>query len=314
MNERILIVDDDEKLLKGYKRNLGDSLPIDFAIGSDEGLSFLNSGNTYAIVIADMRMPKMNGIEFLEQSKILSPESIRMMLTGNSDIETAMDAVNRGNVFRFLTKPCPAEKIKEALTDGLNEYRKNESERSAAKIDILTGLHNRRHLEDKIAEETNLQKRYSHIERKYSVIFIDLDNFKHYNDTYGHPVGDLLLKEFADVIRKVVRTTDFAARYGGDEFVLLLPETDVNGAKILAQRINEELAVKKQFQPEIEALLGTSITIDDTVRLSCSIGIAPLDKNSLADTITRADNAVLEAKRTGKNRFVIWEDKTASTQ
>ena len=312
MDEKILLVDDEQNLLNGYKRILGSDFQIDLALGPEEGLAMLNSGNSYMVIVADMRMPGMNGIDFLVQAKIISPQSIRMMLTGNSDVETAIEAVNFGNVFRYLTKPCPSEKLKEALTEGIIEYKSRFVELEAASIDSLTGLYNRRRLEEKIKEDNELRKRYGSAKSEYSVMFIDLDNFKYYNDTYGHPVGDLLLKEFSGLIKRIIRTADFAARYGGDEFLILLPETSIDGAEILAGRIKEEIVKENQFQHKIESLIGSFSMPDMDKKLSCSIGIA--DATSGTDLLTilkHADDSVLEAKRSGKNCFIVWDKNKA---
>jgi two-component system, cell cycle response regulator len=309
MPERILFVDDDRNLLDGLRRNLANEFPADYACGPGEALVLLNSGIPYSVVIADMQMPGMNGIQFLTQVKSVSPRSIRIMFTGNADVGTAVDAVNQGSVFKFLTKPCPMEMLKEALSEGIQEYRARAAEYKAANIDPLTGLNNRRRLEEKISGENELRKRYPDLKRrKYSVVFMDLDNFKYYNDTHGHPVGDLLLKEFAGILTRVIRTADFAARFGGDEFFLLLPETGTEGACTLAGRIKEELEREERFIPKIELLTGKKVIPVHGMELSCSIGIAEMSEDiDLTEALKRADESVLQAKRFGKNCFVVWE-------
>jgi diguanylate cyclase (GGDEF)-like protein len=310
MNNKILFVDDEEMLLDFYRRSLGPEFAIDFALGPEKGVALLNSAGPYAVVVADMRMPGMNGVEFLMLVKTVSPQSVRIMLTGCMEIETTIEAVNQGNVFRFLTKPCSATRLAEALHDGLNEHRLRVGELEAAALDGLTRLYNRNRLDEKITEENDLRKRYGKARQlDYSVVFIDLDNFKHYNDTYGHPVGDLLLREFAGLLKRMVRKTDFAARYGGDEFLLLLPGTNTEGACILASRIKSELIKEKQFQAKIEALIGGPLAQDDT-GLSCSMGIAYMpndDETDLWETLKRADDCLRETKRSGKNGFIVWK-------
>lgn len=310
MSERILLVDDDQKLLDGYRRNLDDYFGIDIAQGPEVGLEMINGSDPYAVIVADMRMPVMDGIEFLLRARSLSPLSVRMMLTGNSDLDTVVEAVNQGNIFKFLMKPCPYIKLIEALKEGINEYRSKVREMEAATIDSLTGLHNRKRLKEKITEESEFLKRYGEtVQYRYSVVFIDLDNFKYYNDTFGHPLGDLLLKKFADILKSIIRASDFAARYGGDEFILLLRETDLEGAGILAKRIKDELLKADCFLPEIEDFMKAQVTINDDKRLGCSIGIAGIDSGNsidLQELLKRADDALLSAKRSGKNRFVFW--------
>lgn len=123
MNEKILFVDDDPNVLEGYQRRLSRVLRVDTALGGNEGLKRLAENGPYAVVVADMKMPGMNGIEFLARVKELVPNTVRMMLTGNADTTVAVDAVNEGNIFRFLTKPCPADVMGKALVAGISQYR-----------------------------------------------------------------------------------------------------------------------------------------------------------------------------------------------
>lgn len=123
MNERILFVDDDPNILEAYQRKLQRVMPVETALGGEEGLRILDERGPFAVVVADMNMPSMNGIEFLAQVKEKHPDTVRMMLTGNADTRVAIQAVNEGNIFRFLTKPCPSDVFGNALVAGLNQYR-----------------------------------------------------------------------------------------------------------------------------------------------------------------------------------------------
>jgi response regulator RpfG family c-di-GMP phosphodiesterase len=120
--ERVLIVDDDINLLKGLKRNLCKYYDVDTAPGGEEALAQLESDGPYQVLLVDMNMPVMNGIEFLEEARKISPEAIPLMLTGNADQSTAVQAINQGKVFHFLNKPCPAEEIRKFIGDAMNEY------------------------------------------------------------------------------------------------------------------------------------------------------------------------------------------------
>ncbi len=123
MLETILMVDDETGVLDGYKRLFRNEFQIDTALGGAAALKAMGETGPYAVVICDMRMPEMDGIEVLGRIKGLAPDVIRMMLTGNADIQTAVRAVNEGNIFRFLTKPCNKESLGKALTAGLMQYR-----------------------------------------------------------------------------------------------------------------------------------------------------------------------------------------------
>ncbi len=123
MKERVLFVDDDPNILEGYQRKLQQALPVSTAEGPQLGLKEIEEKGPFAVVIADMNMPLMNGVEFLKKVQEMAPDTVRMMLTGNADIKVAMQAVNDGNVFRFLTKPCPSKLMGESLIAGIAQYR-----------------------------------------------------------------------------------------------------------------------------------------------------------------------------------------------
>jgi len=127
--EKILFVDDDAQVRRGYHRRLSEEFSLQTAADGMEGLALLETQGPFAVVVADLRMPGMNGIEFLLQVKDRFPDTVRMMLTAYADMETAINAVNEGNVFRFLTKPCPAETLANALKMGIEQYRLITAER-----------------------------------------------------------------------------------------------------------------------------------------------------------------------------------------
>ncbi|MDM7998811.1 MAG: diguanylate cyclase [Dehalococcoidia bacterium] len=161
--------------------------------------------------------------------------------------------------------------------------------REKARLDELTGLFNRRHFDERLREEINRQIRYG---GAFSLIMLDLDSFKAYNDVYGHPAGDTLLQEIGALIKKAIRTSDQAFRYGGDEFAVILPQTDTDSAYHVAERIRQEVADHAQAK-------STGVT--------CSVGISscPTDGNTPADLISSADSALYHSKYAGGNRVHI---------
>jgi response regulator RpfG family c-di-GMP phosphodiesterase len=120
---KILFVDDEQNILDALKRQLRNHFTIDVALGSELGLQVLKERGPFAVVVSDMRMPGMGGIEFLQAVKATSPDSVRIMLTGNADQDSAVKAVNEGNIFRFLNKPCPPESLAKALHDACSQYK-----------------------------------------------------------------------------------------------------------------------------------------------------------------------------------------------
>ncbi len=129
MKHSILLVDDDPHILNGYRRRLKRNYDVHTAEGPAEGLIKINSGHAFALVLSDMKMPKMSGVEFLQIVKKSHPDIVRVMLTGNADQQTAMDAVNEGAIFRFLTKPCDTERMTETLNDATRQYELQLAER-----------------------------------------------------------------------------------------------------------------------------------------------------------------------------------------
>lgn len=129
MSTKILCVDDDANILASYQRSLRKQFELEIALGPEEGLKMLKTNGPYAVVVADMQMPSMNGVQFLTHVEAMAPDTVRVMLTGNADQKTATDAVNEGHVFRFLTKPCPPEALAFTLQAGLKQYQLITAER-----------------------------------------------------------------------------------------------------------------------------------------------------------------------------------------
>lgn len=122
MSDKILFVDDEPILLQGYHRLLRKDFQISTAVGGSAALLLVKQEGPFGVIVADMRMPEMNGIEFLARVRMLAPDTVRIMLTGDSDLGTAIRAVNEGNIFRFLSKPANKETLVKTLTDSLSQY------------------------------------------------------------------------------------------------------------------------------------------------------------------------------------------------
>ncbi|MCH8999854.1 MAG: response regulator [Proteobacteria bacterium] len=129
MTKKVLFVDDDMNILASFKRRLGRRFDIATVPGGEQGLEVLEKDGPIAVVISDQRMPGMDGIQFLREVKKRAPDTVRMMLTGNTDLTTAIKAVNEGSIFRFFTKPCPPEEMAAAIEAGLKQYNLIRAER-----------------------------------------------------------------------------------------------------------------------------------------------------------------------------------------
>jgi response regulator RpfG family c-di-GMP phosphodiesterase len=141
MLKRILCVDDEPNILMAYKRQFRKHFEIDTAQDGEKALRLVDDRGPYAVVVADMRMPGMNGIELLKRVKAKAPDTVRMMLTGNSDQQTAIDAINDGHIFRFLSKPCLPKILAQALIAGLEQYRLITAERELLEKTLKSIVH-----------------------------------------------------------------------------------------------------------------------------------------------------------------------------
>lgn len=141
MTEKILFVDDEPAVLEGYKRLLGRELPIETAVGGALGLAAIAERGPFAVVISDMRMPQMDGAQFLAKVQDCAPATVRMALTGQVDVDTAMHAVNEGNIFRFLTKPCSKENLLKAAEAAFAQYRLINAEKELLEQTLRGAVH-----------------------------------------------------------------------------------------------------------------------------------------------------------------------------
>jgi len=133
MRTKILLVDDDEMLLAGLKRQLRNKYRVETAVSGEDAVKMVEDNGPYAVVVSDYMMPGMNGIEFLTRVKLTNPDTIRMMLTGSADMTTAIKAVNEGSIYKFHPKPCPAETLGDAIQSGIDEYQKVKSDQTQLK-------------------------------------------------------------------------------------------------------------------------------------------------------------------------------------
>ena len=176
-------------------------------------------------------------------------------------------------------------------------YRRSEELKKISITDSLTGLLNRRYFQERLAEEMERSKRHK---LPLSLIIMDIDDFKHFNDRYGHLAGDEALKTTARSLRNSIRAIDVAARYGGEEFTVILPQTTKQDAMVIAERFCREIE-NANFHPETFQQAPTKLTV--------SLGLAsyPDDATQLHDLIKLADTALYAAKAKGKNRVVVYE-------
>jgi diguanylate cyclase (GGDEF)-like protein len=188
-----------------------------------------------------------------------------------------------------------ALEIRQSTLENMNDTLKNQ-----AVMDTLTGLYNRRHTLIELEKEVERARRQKFVKPMLHALMIDVDNFKSVNDKFGHNVGDEVLIAIAEVIRRSVRKIDIAGRYGGDEFLIILPEATFETAQVVAERIQKNIR-----ETEIETDRGP-------VNITLSMGLAPFDWVQFYDVsnfIDKVDWSLLTAKKEGKDRISI--SKTA---
>ena len=193
---------------------------------------------------------------------------------------------------RLLKHLRRSSKMADKQTSSLRETNLDLTEK--INHDALTGIYNRRFMEDSL---NRIIKSISRSEGKLSVMMVDIDFFKKYNDTYGHVEGDSCLKAVAEVLAaSITRADDFTARYGGEEFAVILPSTDENGARIMARKILENIRTRNIPHEKNKAAGCVTVSIGVTTGLT-------VHTQSGVDYIKRADEALYMSKQNGRNRF-----------
>lgn len=188
----------------------------------------------------------------------------------------------------------------ERIRDRENIVRINTRLNELAVTDLLTGLYNRQGLEHMMEENADCTD-------TLAILYVDLDHFKYYNDTFGHDVGDVVLKEFSRVFLDVTRDQGYVVRYGGDEFLIILNHTGVDGAKEVAENIYDR--IRDGFAGQLNAYVGRPIRIPKEMQISCSIGIVESEDGAIEHVETalkRADEALYYMKRQGKGGYMVW--------
>jgi two-component system, cell cycle response regulator len=301
-NRLILAVDDDLDNLKLMELTLQhQGYRVETASSGEEALERLKHISP-DLLLLDINMPGLSGLEVLERLRIADNLVQVIFVSARSETEDIVKGLDTG-ADDYICKPFdPVEllarvrahlRIKD-LTERLEVA--NERLQQLVDIDDLTGLYNMRSVYQKLDAEIGRAQRF---QRAVGVIMMDMDNFKNVNDKNDHLFGSFVLSEVGKLIRENIRQVDFAARYGGDEFLIALSETTVEGAAITAERIRKK----------IEAYTFVSPT--SSMKLTASLGLAviePTTQNIDARNLVRyADNSLYEAKRGGKNCVRVFD-------
>ena len=307
----LLFVDDEENILNALRRLFH---PLNYRIltaGSGAEALALLEHEPVDLVISDMRMPQMDGVQLLEQVRAKWPNIPRILLTGYADIDSTIAAINRGEISRYITKPWESNDIMLVVQQVLEHKAMEEQIRNLAFYDALTQLPNRRLLLDRMGQVMAASKRSG---RYAALMFLDMDNFKPLNDAHGHVAGDLLLTEVARRIVSCVRLTDTVARFGGDEFVVMLGELDEDKSSsiaqtaVVAEKIRVALAEPYLLSSKHDGNAGTAIEHHCT----SSIGVVMfLNHEAGTDDLFKwADLAMYQAKEEGRNLVRFFDPQS----
>ncbi len=276
---------------------------LSFATSTEEALRRIHR-ETYDLILTDHRLPEANAFQILFdlQQRALSIPVI--VLTRETEARVARDAFQRGVDDYLLKEELSAVSLFDVIGSVIEKRRMRDEQcrredilREQAERDGLTGLYNHRFFIDALEREFARAHRYH---RPLALLMIDLDGFKSVNDACGHPQGDLLLQKVGRIIQQTVRFVDIVARYGGDEFAILLPETELRQAG----RLGERLILEVHQSP--------FLFDDKCFPISASAGVAVYHPGQSAAglLLKEADRALYEAKRKGRNRVVL--SQTAS--
>ena len=326
MERTLLLVDDEENIVAALTRLLrGSGYRILKAHSGKEGLELL-ANNKAGVIVSDQRMPEMTGVEFFSRVREIYPKTVRIVLSGYADLDSVKDAINRGAIYKFITKPWDEETLCATVHEAFEHYDLvQKKERLALEIqtanetlaslslelsklveqkdsqierishyDPLTNLPNRLLFLDRLEQDIAHAQRDG---RLLAVMFVDVDRFKQINDSFGHPVGDRLLQAVAGRLESHIQAGDTVARMGGDDFSFVLTGMrQTHDAGEVAQKILASFARDPISLGDSEIFVAASI----------GISIYPFDGVDTTTLVKNADAALYHAKKEGRNNFQYY--------
>ena len=289
----VLVVEDDEDAREVLQELLRDQYEVE-AVGDGESAVKRAKELLPDLVLLDLFLPGLDGFGALTGLR-RDPKTAEVpviFLSAQGDAETKSQGLSLGAA-DYLAKPFSAQELMARVDRTLKLTAQKEHFRALAQTDGLTGLPNFRSFHARLEEEVARADRYAH---PLSCAMVDLDGLKEINDRLGHAAGNRAILALADAVREELRDTDFAARYGGDEFVVLLPQTTAAAAGLFAERLRRRL---------LEVSQGAGLPV------RASIGVAALSPDEVGandaaeDLLRRADEALYKAKRSGRDRVEV---------
>lgn len=296
MSHTLLAIDDSPDVHRLLDVRLKpEALAIHHAHDAEQGLAMARELKP-DLILLDVDLPQVTGFELcrrLKEDSSLSQVPV-IFLTGASQVHDIVEGFDLGAV-DYVLKPFEPAELRARVRAALRTKRYHDLLAARSQIDGLTGLWNRAHFNQRLGEEVSASQRYG---RLVSLVMLDVDHFKGLNDQYGHPFGDQVLETLGQILHEQLRATDAPCRYGGEEFGVILSETDEEGARITAERLRQRIA-QHPFRPK-----------DRHIEVTASLGVASssiFEKGVVtsARLLGAADDALYRAKSEGRNRVCI---------
>jgi len=293
--QNILIVDDDPIVRKVLGSILKDLGAISYAVSGEEAFSIIEK-QCLDVILLDVEMPGMGGYEACKRLKgNEKTKSIPIVfLTGNTTNKDEEECLELG-ASDFIRKPISPRVVHTRISNVLTLQAALHKFEKLALTDVLTGAYNRRHFLQVANAEFSRSKRY---ESDLTLMMLDIDFFKKVNDTYGHDIGDEALIRTVSAIQDVLRSEDTLSRFGGEEFIILLPETKIEKTQIVAERVLN--AIREIKTPTSKG--------DLTFTISGGFSEVTSNDEGIEAVIKRADEALYSAKETGRGKIVHYGD------
>ncbi len=291
---RVLLVDDDPVMLRLTRAMLeSGGYSTRLATCGQEALALIQEDCPHYL-LTDWMMPGLTGPELCRAVRQMElPQYLYiLMLTVKSGSNYLVEGLEAG-ADDFLTKPIKQGELLARMKAGSRVLSLEQRLNQLARSDPLTGIYNRRAFHEQAQREFQRSRRYK---VKLSTVMVDIDFFKKINDTHGHPVGDQVIKHVARVLRASVRTSDYVCRFGGEEFCVLLTETEEDNAVVWADRARQAIS-------QLEIPVGHSV-----IKITASMGVSGIldDTKDIDELIDAGDQALLVAKQAGRDRVVCY--------
>ncbi len=300
----VLCVDDENSILDALERALKNYFKVLKCSHPQNALEMLRLHPEINVVLSDQRMPHLSGLEFLEQVRSQYPKLARALLSGQVELEEISSAINKGLVHKFLLKPWENDQL---IVQMLEAFQLHNIQTDSL-TDPLTGLHNHRFFQDSLKQKI---KDSDTSGKSFSLVMMDVDHFKSFNDQFGHLEGDRLLKSVSLLLQSALPSDFELCRYGGEEFGLIVPGKNLAETLVVAERLRRLFeAGAKGSTGAHGAGVAVSIAGAKPIPVTLSFGVStyPIHGQSPSGLILAADKALYEAKRLGRNQVVAAKD------